>query len=211
MPEFENLHLFIIAVVALVLMPGPAVLYVVARSIEQGAKAGIASSFGLMVGAVVHILAAALGLSAILLTSALAFNVIKYLGAIYLIYLGIRKIFFEKDSMDIRSNGPKPMLKVFKQGILVNILNPKAALFFFAFLPQFVNPQQGAVSLQIILLGLLFLVIAFISDVAYSFLAGTLAGWIRGNQKVARTQRILSGSIFIGLGILTALTGRSKG
>ena len=178
-----NLYLFIIASLILVLTPGPAVLYIVSRSIAQGAKAGIVSSLGLCVGAMAHIAGAALGFSALLLSSALAFNVVKYLGAAYLIYLGIRTL-RENKGMTAKETKPYSMGKTFYEGIIVNLLNPKAALFFFAFLPQFVNPGQGTVLHQILLLGLIFLIIAFISDSLYAIFSGSLASWFKKNEKI---------------------------
>lgn len=204
MPEIANLSVFIIAAVVLVIIPGPAVLFIVGQSLEQGPKAGIISSLGLMAGAVIHILAAVLGISAILHASALAFNVVKYLGAVYLIYLGLQQWFSKAQPARIGSGGAKSNAKIFTQGIIVNVLNPKAALFFLAFLPQFVRSDQGPVAYQMLFLGALFLVIAFISDALYAFLAGFISNWLKRNTRLLNRQRYLSGSIYIGLGIFTA-------
>lgn len=210
MSEIANLSVFIVAAIVLVIIPGPAVLFIVGQSLEQGPKAGIVSSLGLMVGAVVHILAAILGISAVLHTSALAFSVVKYLGAAYLIYLGLQQWFSKPQKVALTSKGTKKLAKVFRQGIIVNILNPKAALFFFAFLPQFVRPEQGSVVAQMLFLGFLFLVIAFISDAIYALLAGNIANWLKRNTRLLNGQRYLSGSIYIGLGIFTALLDLDK-
>src|SRR5262245_24275692 len=139
MPNWSSLSLFIAAALILVFMPGPNTLYIIARSIQQGRGAGIVSSLGVQVGTMIHIAAAALGLSALLLSSALAFNVVKYAGAAYLIYLGVRTL-LTNDSLELEQAIQKADLRhVFYQGVVVNLLNPKTALFFFAFLPQFID------------------------------------------------------------------------
>lgn len=132
-----KLYLFIIASLALLLVPGPAVLYIIGRSVSQGRPAGVASVLGIEVASLVHVTAAALGLSAILLSSALAFNVVKYLGAAYLIYLGIRTLLSKDKAPEEAAAKPDSLRRIFTQGVVVNLLNPKTALFFFAFLPQF--------------------------------------------------------------------------
>ena len=156
MPALSTIALFLLAGLGLLLIPGPAVLYVVTRSAAQGRRAGLASVLGIESATCVHILAAALGLSAILLTSALAFNVVKYLGAAYLILLGLRTLLSKKKHQDVLVEPPRSLSQLFGQGFLVNLLNPKTALFFYAFLPQFVDPSRGAVVGQILLLGVLF-------------------------------------------------------
>src|SRR5689334_15064339 len=142
LPDPTHYALFIAGTIALLITPGPAVLYVVTRSVDQGRRAGFVSVLGLQGGTFFHVLGAALGLSAILLSSALAFDVVKYLGAGYLIYLGIRKLRAPAYNPTVIRTEPIPLRRVFSQGILVNILNPKTALFFFAFLPQFVNRSE---------------------------------------------------------------------
>jgi threonine/homoserine/homoserine lactone efflux protein len=208
MLDWPNLALFFVTALALILMPGPAVLYIVARSVDQGRLAGLVSALGVNVGTLFHVAAAAFGLSAVLVTSALAFQVVKYLGAAYLIYLGVRKIFFEHDQPDapIHHEG-QPLSRIFTQGVVVNVLNPKTALFFFAFLPQFVSPERGTVALQFLLLGLMFVGMAACSDSLYALLAGTLGGWLKGRPGFLRRQRYFSGGIYIALGVTTALSG----
>lgn len=205
----SSIILFVLAAVALVVTPGPAVLYIVARSIDQGRMAGIVSVLGIAVGSLFHIAAAAFGLSALLMSSALAFQVVKYLGAAYLIYLGIRKLFFEKAPVDQPEEiEVQPLRRIFAQGVVVNLLNPKTALFFFAFLPQFVDPARGSVIWQVLLLGLIFEVLAITSDSMYAILAGTLAGWLKKTPAFMRVQRYFTGGVYLVLGIGTALTGR---
>jgi threonine/homoserine/homoserine lactone efflux protein len=208
MLDWSNLTFFFVAAVALLLMPGPAVLYIVARSVDQGRMAGLVSALGVNVGILFHVVAAALGLSAVLVTSALAFHVVKYLGAAYLIYLGVRKIFFEHDQSDAPAHHePQSLSRIFSQGVVVNVLNPKTALFFFAFLPQFISPERGAVALQFLLLGLMFAGMAICSDSLYALLAGTAGHWLKGKPGFMRKQRYFSGGIYIALGLTTALSG----
>ncbi len=206
MLDSTSLIVFITTAIALAVSPGPAVLFIVARSIEQGSKAGIISTLGISLASIVHIMFAALGLSALLLQSAFAFSIVKYLGAVYLIYLGVRTFGTQK----VRSGGedfePKKKSQLFAQGFIVNLMNPKTALFFLAFLPQFVNAQRD-ITLQIIFLGAIFTSIAMISDSLYALVAGTAKNWLSGNAAVARFQKYLSGSIYIVLGITTALSG----
>lgn len=204
-----NLGLFIPAAIALILTPGPVVLYIITRSVDQGRKAGLVSVLGLELGNMCHVIAAAFGLSALLLSSSLAFELVKYLGAAYLIYLGIRAL---RTPISLAEQEVKrdSLLRIFLQGIVVAVLNPKTALFFFAFLPQFVDSSSPHVTLQIVLLGLIMVTIAIISDTMYALLAGSAGRWLRGNLRWLRFQRYLSGTVYIGLGITTALAGGNK-
>ena len=181
MPQLSTLTLFFVAAAVLLITPGPAVLYIVARSLDQGRIAGIVSTLGINFGTFFHIAAATWGISALLVQSALAFNLIKYLGAAYLIYLGIRKLLEREPAETITVVEPQPLRHLFFQGVVVNLLNPKTALFFFAFLPQFTDPVKGSVALQILFLGMLFVVMAFFSDSIYALLAGTAGNWLRGH------------------------------
>ncbi|MEW6737282.1 MAG: LysE family translocator [Acidobacteriota bacterium] len=210
MLESSTLSLFIIACLVLLLTPGPAVLYIVARSIDQGRMAGFVSVLGLAIGTLFHITAAALGVSALLLSSALAFSAIKYLGAAYLIYLGIKKFLVKEELNKKEVTTGQSLGRIFYQAIVVNILNPKTALFFFAFLPQFVNTSKGSVTIQILLLGLIFVFMGVISDGLYAVLSGTIGNWLRGNLRFLRAQRYFAGSVYIGLGITTALSGSNR-
>ncbi|MCB9098412.1 MAG: LysE family translocator [Anaerolineales bacterium] len=210
MPEISTLAVFLVTAVLLIITPGPAVMYVVARSIDQGRLAGIVSTLGIGVGTLFHVAAAALGVSALLVSSALAFNLVKYLGAIYLIYLGVRKIMAREEINRPKTVKPAALSHVFYQGVVVNILNPKTALFFFAFLPQFVDMRHGSVALQIFFLGTVFVLIGIVSDGLWALLAGTLGQWLKGNLKFLLAQRYFAGTVFIALGITTAMSGSHK-
>jgi threonine/homoserine/homoserine lactone efflux protein len=208
LPPPNDLLLFITAAVILLLIPGPAVLYVVARSVDQGPRAGLASSSGIATGTLAHVLAATLGLSALLLSSAVAYSFVKYAGAAYLFYLGVKK-FRERSTPDdeVKHVQPLPLRRVYAQGVLVNVLNPKTAIFFFAFLPQFVNPARGHVSLQFFALGMLFTLMGLTSDSVWALTAGSAAGWLRSKQTFLRNERYISGTVYLGLGMATAVSG----
>ncbi len=210
MIDFSKLYFFIGATLALLLVPGPAVLYITARSANQGRLAGLVSVLAIETANFLQAVAAALGLSAILLSSALAFNVVKYLGAAYLIYLGIRKLFSSGDETGNEEVQRESLSRIYWQGFLVNILNPKTALFFFAFLPQFVNPEKGNVTAQTLLLGAIFVGMAIITDSMYALLASSLAGKLKGSKNFQMGQRYFAGLVYIGLGVATALTGSKK-
>ena len=206
-PSHSSLLLFLSAAVVLLVIPGPAVLYVTSRSIGQGRGAGFISALGIGVGTLVHAAAAAVGLSALLMSSSIAFSVVKYLGAAYLIYLGVQKL-RGKESLEPSQEAPRTKLgRVFGQGIIVNILNPKTALFFFAFLPQFVDASRGNVALQILFLGALFAAMGITSDSVWALFAGAVAHRLNRNTRWARTQRYISGGMLISLGVATALAG----
>lgn len=210
MLEWSAFVLFLITSLALLVTPGPAVLYIVARSIDQGRGAGIVSALGVGVGTIVHVVAAALGISALLVSSALAFTVVKYLGALYLIYLGLQKLLERTPAADAATPPPQKLSHIFNQGVIVNLLNPKVALFFFAFLPQFVDPARGAVALQMLLLGGLFVLLGIISDSLYALLAGTVGQWLRGSRLFLRGQRYFAGGVYIALGVTTAVSGSNN-
>jgi threonine/homoserine/homoserine lactone efflux protein len=205
-----NFPLFISAALVLLITPGPAVLYIVTRSVDQGRKAGLASVLGVEAGNLFHVFAAALGLSAILLSSALAFDIVKYLGAAYLIYLGIRKLTSRDELEEVEIVQQRSLRRVFSQAVIVAILNPKTALFFFAFLPQFVDPAKGSVALQMLILGLILVSIALVTDSIYAMAAGTAGRWLRGNLRYLRYQRYVTGTVYIGLGIGAALTSTNR-
>ncbi len=208
LPPPRDLLLFMTAAIVLLVIPGPAVLYIVARSVDQGRKAGLASCAGITTGGLVHVLAAAFGLSALLVSSAMAYSVVKYAGAAYLVYLGIRKLRERPVAADgMKHVEPAPLRHVYAQGVLVQALNPKTAIFFFAFLPQFVNPTRGPVTLQFLALGMVFIVMGFISDSLWALTAGSAAGWLQRNRTFLRHQRYVSGTVYIGLGLATAVSG----
>jgi threonine/homoserine/homoserine lactone efflux protein len=210
MIEVSQLYLFMGAALVLLLTPGPAVLYITARSASQGRMAGLVSVLAIETANFLQAAAAALGLSAILLSSALAFDVVKYLGAAYLIYLGIRKLLASDDGSGGNVVKQESLARIYWQGFAVNILNPKTALFFFAFLPQFVNPARGNVIAQNLLLGAVFVGLAIITDSLYALLASSLAEKLTGNRRFQKGGRYFAGLVYIGLGITTALTGARK-
>ncbi|WP_422362205.1 LysE family translocator [Reichenbachiella sp.] len=208
LPSPENILLFIAAATILIVVPGPALLYILTKSIEQGYKAGLASVLGVGVGAMVHVMAAAVGISALLVASATAFSILKYGGAAYLIYLGVKKLTDKTAPVAPVDNERKSLSKIFYEGIVVNTLSPKSAIFFFAFLPQFINADKGGTTSQILFLGLVFLVIAFVSDMCYVLLSGKLVKYFRTSTKFASIQKYLSGSIYIVLGLLTFMVNK---
>jgi threonine/homoserine/homoserine lactone efflux protein len=210
-PGHSQLIFFLTAAVVLLVIPGPAVLYIVGRSIGHGRNAGFVSALGIGVGTLVHTAAAAVGLSALLVSSATAFSVVKYLGAAYLVYLGIQRM-RSKESLAAIPDPASPrtsLSRVFAQGIVVNVLNPKTALFFFAFLPQFIDPARGHVATQIASLGILFACMGTTSDSLWALFSGSVAGWLRANSHWQRQERYLSGGILISLGLATAFAGSS--
>ena len=209
-PDTGTLAVFAAAAIALLVIPGPAVLYIVTQSIEHGRTAGLVSMLGIQTGGLVHVLAAALGLSALLMRSATAFEIVKFAGAGYLIFLGLRKLFSRERFETTSERPPRRLDRLYRQGIVVNVLNPKTALFFFAFLPQFVDVDQGSVGLQIAVLGVFFLVLAIISDGMYALAAGTASDWLRGNPRFLRAERWISGTVLVGLGLTAALSGSNR-
>jgi threonine/homoserine/homoserine lactone efflux protein len=210
-PSAASIGLFAVAAILLLLTPGPAVLYIVARSVEQGRIAGLVSVCGITTGTLVHVAAAALGLSALLASSALAFSVVKYAGAAYLITIGVRRILSRADAPAAQLALPRRSLaRLYRDGLVVNILNPKTALFFLAFLPQFVDPARGAVAFQIAFLGLLFALMGFTSDSLYALAAGTAGRWVKRNGRYLRWERYVTGGVFIGLGVTAALAGNGR-
>jgi threonine/homoserine/homoserine lactone efflux protein len=203
----SSLVLFMTGAMLLLLVPGPAVLYITSRSIGLGRAAGLVSAMGIAVGTLVHVAAATLGLSALLVSSASAFHLVKYAGAAYLIYLGIRTLRRGDATVVDPSRERLSLGRVFGQGVLVNLLNPKTALFFLAFLPQFVDPARGRATLQILELGVLFAVMGWMSDSVWALVSGTFAEHIRGNMRLRNTQRNVSGGALIALGLASAFSG----
>lgn len=210
-PNASNIGLFIGAALVLLLIPGPAVLFIVARSVEQGRIAGFVSDLGIHAATLVHVLAAALGLSALLASSALAFSIVKYAGAAYLIWLGLKKIFgrVEEPATDGRL-ARHTYARLFRDGFIVNLLNPKTALFFFAFLPQFVDPERGHLAIQIAFLGLLFAMLGFVTDGCYALIAGTAGQWLKRSRRYLEIERYVSGTLLIGLGLTAVFAGNQK-
>jgi threonine/homoserine/homoserine lactone efflux protein len=210
MPNWSTLSLFITAALVLVFMPGPNTLYIIARSVQQGRLAGLVSSLGIQAGSLFHIAAAAFGVSALLLSSAVAFSAVKYAGAAYLIYLGVKTLMTREKIMETKTVEDESLSRAFYQGIFVNLLNPKAALFFLAFLPQFVDARRGSITVQIMFLGAIVMVLGALSDSIYALLAGSAGNLFRGNLKLLRAQRYFAGTVYIGLGAVSALIGSAK-
>jgi threonine/homoserine/homoserine lactone efflux protein len=210
-PDAGTLAIFCGAALALLVVPGPAVLYIVASSIDGGRRAGLASMLGIQAGGLVHVAAAALGLSGVLAASALAFDTVKYLGAAYLVAIGLWTLMRGGSPTDTDATIRRTRLRRrFGQGVVVQILNPKTALFFLAFLPQFVDPEAGHAGLQILILGLIFIALAVLSDGAWALLAGTASDRLRDHMGFLRAQRYVSGTVFVGLGVATALSGSHR-
>jgi len=206
-PDPPAVGLFVVAALALLLVPGPAVLYVVARSIDQGRKAGLVSVLGIHVGTLVHITAATVGLSALVVSSAVAFTAVKVAGAVYLIGLGLWTLLSRRAEADVALGGGANLRRAFAQGIVVNVLNPKTALFFLAFLPQFVDPNSSHPAVQIAFLGVLFALLGLVTDSLWALAAGTAGGLLRRSRRFVRTQRYVTGTVYVGLGVATAFAG----
>jgi threonine/homoserine/homoserine lactone efflux protein len=208
MPTGSTIALFSLAAIALAVVPGPAVAYIVTQSVDKGRRAGIVSALGIATGGLVHVAAATVGLSALIASSAAAFTVVKLVGAAYLIVVGVRRILTRDDpeaALEVQETRPR---RLYAQGVVVNVLNPKTALFFLAFLPQFVDRDRSVVP-QVAILGLLFAAIALLSDLAYAVLADALAGRMRRSARAARVRRFATGGIFVALGITAAAAHRS--
>src|SRR5262245_21142953 len=196
-PDPGALVVFVVAAIVLLVIPGPAVLYIVTQSISRGRLAGFVSMLGIQVGGLVHVVAAAAGLSALLVRSAVAFDVVKYAGAAYLVFLGLRRILGKEEAQTPGAAAEKSLRRLFAQGVVVNVLNPKTALFFFSFLPQFVDVDAGSVALQIVTLGFVFILLATLSDGMYALAAGSAAGWLRGRSGYIRAERYGTGGVLV--------------
>ena len=220
MPDLTTLSLFAVAAVVLLVTPGPAVLFIVARTLERGRSAGLASVAGLGLGTLVHIAAAALGVSAVLATSAVAFSAVKFAGAAYLVYLGVRTVLARdsRHAVEVQvarkadERDPGELWGLFRQAAIVNLLNPKTALFFLAFLPQFVRPSAGAVVPQILTLGACYLILSFITDGAYVIVTSSVGGWVQvklgAGSRARKALRYLVGGTYIGLGATAAIAAK---
>lgn len=204
MPNLETITVVALASVVLVVVPGPAVMYIVTRSISQGRAAGLASSVGVNVGSTVHVVAAVAGLSVILASSAVAFSAVKWAGVAYLAWIGIRTLTSPVRAFEIEERSPDSLRRVFVQGVIVNVLNPKVAMFFLAFLPQFVDPADTDAALQSLVLGMTLVTIGLVSDSMYALVAGAVGGVIRSRPGAARTTRTVSGITYLALAGLAA-------
>ena len=209
MPSTEALALFAVAAVLLVALPGPAVLYILGQSMHYGRVTGIVGVAGIAVGALVHVAAAVIGLSSLLLSSAVAFEIVKYAGAAYLVYIGVRRLLARDETMADAAATPRSRRRVFTQGVVVNVLNPKVALLFVSLLPQFVDPDAGRVPLQLLVLGMMWVVIAFLGDCIWALIGGTAGGLLRRSARARTAERYVTGGVFVGLGAMTAFARRT--
>ncbi len=209
MPDTTSLIVFLTATLALNLTPGPDMLYVIARSVGQGQKAGVVSALGVGAGCLAHMFAAAFGLSALLMSSAVAYDVVKYAGAAYLVYLGARALLSESETQEQSELEPARLSSIFYQGVVTNVLNPKVALFFLAFLPQFAKAWNGSIAWQIIFLGFLFNVSGTLVNVIVALLGGRIGEAFKRRPAFARAQQRLTGGVFIALGLRLAFAKRS--
>jgi len=205
-PSLETTGLFAIAALTLLLIPGPAVMYITALGLREGRMPALGAAVGLGLGNFVHVVAAAVGLSALLVSSALAFTAVKYVGAAYLIYLGIQTLRKRGEVTGDVSVARTTVRREFRRGVVVNALNPKVAIFFLAFVPQFLRPERGSVAFQVMVLGLLFVLLGIVTDAIYGVTAGQLGVWLRGRLAVQRRIQVVSGITYIALGLLAALT-----
>lgn len=205
MPSLSTYAVFLATGLALLVVPGPAVLYVVTRSIEMGRAGGIASVAGITTGTVVHISLAAAGLSSLILASTAAFDAVKYVGAAYLVFLGLRRLLTRGVDEVAREAPPRTRRRAYQDGIVVNLTNPKTIVFVFAFVPQFVDPGAGHVWLQVLVLGFSFAVLGFASDSLYAVAAGSVADRLRHSAAIARVERWFGGGVLIGLGVAAAV------
>lgn len=208
MPDLDTLLTYTVVVLGLFLIPGPAVLLVLARASVGGRHVGIATGLGIAAGDLLHTVMATIGLSAVLMTSALAFSLVKYAGAAYLIYLGLRALTERGGDLRLGSARLVDARLAFRQAVLAEVLNPKTALFFLAFLPQFVHPEQGSVATQLLVLGLVFVVMSAVYTVLIALAAGRVAGWLARHRRIGRWQGRVIGAIYLGLGIRLALQER---
>jgi threonine/homoserine/homoserine lactone efflux protein len=210
MPDASTFLVFAAASIAFLVIPGPSVFYIVTRSLAQGRRAGVASMLGVQAGGLVHVVAAAFGVSALIASSATAFTIVKYAGAAYLIAIGLRKLLSRgEEDVEPEPSGPTPESRLFWQGAVVNVLNPKTALFFLAFLPQFVDPS-APVAPQMLVLGTMLVGIGVVSDGTYALVAAGAGRKLRETAAARRRLDRLSGGVFVGLGLVAALAGEPR-
>jgi threonine/homoserine/homoserine lactone efflux protein len=203
-----DLVLFLTASLALIVRPGPGNLYILARGVTQGRKAALVSAGGMGLGATMHTAFATVGLSALLAQSATAFSVVKYAGAAYLVYLGARALLSKEGFAVPRGAPPAPLAKIFFQSVATDVLNPKVALFFLAFLPQFVDPAAGNAAPLFLMLGLIFVSLGLVVDCVVALFSGSIGDWLRNKALFAGALRWFMGSMLVGLGLRLALDRR---
>jgi threonine/homoserine/homoserine lactone efflux protein len=204
MPDAATLLLFALTSLLLVAMPGPGVLYIVGRTVDQGRRAGVASMAGIEAAEVVYVGAAAVGLSALLASSATAFDTVRYLGAAYLVYLGVRR--WREGASDPEAAAPASVRRIFTEGFVVQLLNPKVAIFFVAYFPQFLDPDSAVVP-QVLLLGTIYIAVAVMSDLVWVLVAARVAGRLRRSVRARLIMARGSALTYIGLGVMAALSG----
>lgn len=205
MPDLAHFLTFALATLILNLTPGPDMMYIIARSLGQGRRAGVVSTLGITTGCLVHTFAAVVGIAAVLRSSPVAFDVVRYAGAAYLVYLGIRLLTKRRVKGEAAFAIPSvPLRSIFRQGVITNVLNPKVALFFLAFLPQFVSPSRGSATSQLLVLAVYFIFAATIVNLAVAFLSGTAGDFLRRGRNIAQMERA-SGAMFIALGLRVGL------
>lgn len=213
MPEPATLALFVVAAVALIAVPGPNIIYIATRSASEGRRAGLASVLGVETGTIVYTTAAAVGLAALLASSAVAFDIVKYAGAAYLLVLGVRALLAREEGEADPGAHPGPgeparagsLARAYRQGVLVQLLNPKVALFFVAFLPQFTDPAQGSVAVQILVLGTVLALLGACISSAYAVAAAAAGSWLRERRRGFGARRYLTGGVYIALGLAAAV------
>jgi threonine/homoserine/homoserine lactone efflux protein len=210
MPSSSTYAVFLATAIVLLLIPGPAVLYVVTRSIEMGRSGGIASVAGITTGTIAYVVLATAGLSSLILASTAAFDVVKYVGAAYLFFLGVRRLLGRGLEPPHPETVPRTRRRAYAQGVFVNLTNPKTIVFVFAFLPQFVDPNAAHAWVQVLALGLTFALLGFLSDSMWAVAAGTVADRLRGSSGMVRVQRWVGGGVLVGLGVLAAVWTPSR-
>jgi len=208
MPEWDSVLLFVGAGLLLNITPGPDVLYIVGRSLGQGRVAGAVSALGIATGCLVHIAAGALGLSALIVAAPVAYDAVRYAGAAYLAWLGFRALVSRHDGLEVKSLTPVPLGRIYGQGIVTNVLNPKVALFFLAFLPQFTDPSRGSLPLQFVMLGLVFVINGTLVCLGYALAASWLGDWLKSRYAFSTWLNRAMGGLFIALGLRLAFDSR---
>lgn len=211
MPETSTLLVFSLAAVALIAVPGPNLIYITTRSIGEGRRAGLASALGVETGTLVYVAVTAAGLSALLASSQVAFSIVRYAGAAYLIYLGIRALLDTRHPPASHAGvGETSLITAYRQGLLVQLLNPKVALFFLALFPQFLDAAAGPLAPQIVVLGVLLALLGLLIDAIYAVTAGALGSWLRAHPTAARRQGYFAGTVYLALGAAAALSGGGR-